>query len=300
MHAAAGWARRIFPSRGRLLGYLLAALAILAWDVWRHDWRPQVEIGTAHFRIHSSATEEQTRAMGQRVEKLYAAYVEMFPDVVAATNRAGKFEMKMFKDREEFRWCNRVRDWAEAFYRPPYSHFYWSEKEVNPYHWMLHEVVHQLNHELGYFQLAKWLDEGVAEYFSTSFLGADRLKLGVIDVNTYPVWWSDKLATSGQREADVANGSFIPLRTIITGKGGPDMDEAFNLYYLHWWSLAHYLFEFDKGQHRDGCRQLMREGGSLAGFEKLIGPLERIEPEWYQHIQRLKRSVANERETGAK
>ena len=44
--------------------------------------------------------------------------------------------------------------WAEAFYREPYCRAYFSDREVNPYHWMLHESVHQLNREVARLKLA--------------------------------------------------------------------------------------------------------------------------------------------------
>ena len=57
--------------------------------------------------------------------------------------------------------------WARGFSpREP------SRNLVNPYHWMLHESVHRLNREVAHLQLGKWLGEGLAEYFSTSRLGA--------------------------------------------------------------------------------------------------------------------------------
>lgn len=53
---------------------------------------------------------------------------------------------------------------------------------------MLHESVHQLNQEVARLDLEKWLDEGLAEYFSTSRFISNRLAVGRVDLNTYPVW----------------------------------------------------------------------------------------------------------------
>ncbi len=58
-----------------------------------------------------------------------------------------KLKMKLFKDREEFRRCNRSCGWAEAFYRTPYCYQYYGADEAHPYHWMMHEATHQLNAE---------------------------------------------------------------------------------------------------------------------------------------------------------
>lgn len=108
---------------------------------------------------------------------------------------------------------------------------------------MLHESVHQLNHEVSHLSLEKWLEEGLAEYFSTSRLESKELAVGRVDSNTYPVWWIDELATSPELAENIRNGSVIPLRAIITNHGGPTMNSHFNLYYLHWWTLTHFVFE---------------------------------------------------------
>jgi hypothetical protein len=113
---------------------------------------------------------------------------------------------------------------SEAFYREPYCRAYFSASEVNPYHWMLHESVHQLNHEMAHLKLEKWLEEGLADYFSTSRIESNELAVGRIDSNTYQVWWIDELATSPDLSGNIRNGSVIPLRAIITNHGGPGMN----------------------------------------------------------------------------
>src|SRR6266436_3510302 len=85
--------------------------------------------------------------------------------------------------------------------------WHWKAREMR----MLHESVHQLNHELTHLRLEKWLEEGMAEYFSTCRLTRDTLVLGEIDPNTYPVWWMDDLATSPDLSQNIRNGSVIPL-----------------------------------------------------------------------------------------
>jgi hypothetical protein len=151
---------------------------------------------------------------------------------------------------------------------------------------MLHESVHQLNHEVAHLKLEKWLEEGLAEYFSTSQLRANELVIGKIDLNTYPVWWIDELATSTNLTENLANGSVIPLRTIVTNRGGPSMNSHFNLYYLHWWTLTHFVFESET--HRHNASKLLQRGGGLEAFEELIGPVEQIQSEWHDHVQKLK------------
>jgi hypothetical protein len=144
-------------------------------------------------------------------------------------------------------------------------------------------------------RLAKWLDEGIAEYISTSRIIDNRIALGQIDTNTYPTWWLSIMATAKSMDKDKENLSFIPLRRIITGRGGPEMGEHFNLYYVHWWSFTHFLFHHQGGRYQDGTMQLIRRGGGLADFVEFIGPVEDVEQQWYAYVLRLKNSLRNRR-----
>jgi hypothetical protein len=198
--------------------------------------------------------------------------------------------VKLFKDRAEFRRVNPGLGWAEAFYREPYCRAYFSAEEANPYHWMLHESVHQLNHEVAGLNLAKWLEEGSAEYFSTSRIGTNGLAVGRIDPNTYPVWWLDELATEAKLEDNIRNGSVIPLRAIITNTGGPSLNRSFNLYYLHWWTLTHFLFESPR--YRDRALALVQRGGGIKAFEEILGPVDRVQVEWHAYVRHLKAVIS--------
>jgi Protein of unknown function (DUF1570) len=194
--------------------------------------------------------------------------------------------VKLFKDRQEFRHINPGLGWAEAFYRKPYCRAYFSQQEINPYHWMLHEAVHQLNQEVAHLNLAKWLSEGIAEYFSTSRITAEKLELGCIDRDTYPVWWIDELATSADPTENIRNGSVIPLRAIVANRGGPSMSREFNLYYLHWWTLTYFFFENTKYQSH--ALALVERGGDLDSFEQGFGSVEKVQKAWHTYVRQLK------------
>jgi hypothetical protein len=217
---------------------------------------------------------------------LYAAYSNRFATLSLFQTDHPKMQVRLYKDRAELRKINPGLGWAEAFYSPPYCRAYYSAEENNPFHWMLHESVHQMNHEVAHLRLEKWLEEGLAEYFSTSQLRSTGLALGMIDLSTYPVWWIDELATSARLEENLANGSVIPLRAIITNRGGPRMKSHFNLYYLHWWTLTHFIFESET--HRANAIELLRRGGDLAAFEELVGPVGQVQSEWHDYVRKLK------------
>jgi hypothetical protein len=270
--------------------YLAVVLAVAAWKYLPRPWHPTQILETPHYRIYSTATPQQVTDTSHALELLYSAYSNRLGARSGCSHEHPLLQVKLYKDRDEMRLINPGLGWAEAFYRKPYCRAYYSADEINPYHWMLHESVHQLNHEVAHLQLAQWLDEGLAEYFSTSRLMADRLAVDRIDLNTYPVWWIDSLATSSNLTENLRNGSVIPLRAIITDRGGPRMNKQFNLYYLHWWTLTRFIMESEKYHDRAG--PLIQSGGGLAAFEKIIGPVEQVQPEWHDYVRRLKAALA--------
>jgi len=279
----------------RLSLYLVVALALLGWEAYRRHWTPTAHRDTAHYSIDTTATPAQTEEMSRWAEVQYRSYCETFRGLPGLSTNHPLLKMRLYKDRDEMRKVNQMRGWAEAFYRKPYCHAYYSEREATPYHWMLHEAVHQLNTEVAHLKLEQWLEEGTACLFSSSLIDDKGVRLGTVDVTTYPAWWLDTLATTGKWDDDVKNGSVIPLRAIVTGKGGPKMDEQFNLYYLHWWTVTLFLYHHDAGKYRGGLIKLLQDGGRLEAFEREIGPVQQIQAEWYRYVLKLKVSPAGVR-----
>ena len=278
------------PREIRWLIYLAVLLAMAAWKYLPRPWHPTLIVETPRHKIYSTATRQQTDDMARALELLYIAYSNRLGSVSGWQRDHPRLQLKLFKDRAEMRRINHDLGWAEAFYREPFCHAYYSAAEINPYQWMLHESVHQLNHEVAHLQLAQWLDEGLSEYFSTSRVTEDQLAVGQIDLNAYPVWWMDNLATSSNLTENIRNGSVIPLRAIVTSTGGPSLDKEFNLYYLHWWTLAYFLFESEK--YHDRGLILLQSGGSLEAFDQIIGPVDQVETEWHDYVRRMKAALA--------
>ena len=281
---------KLKPRETRMLMYLLVLVGVVAWKFVPRPWRPTITLEAPHHIIHSTATRGQTEDTAHAMELLYGAYSNRFGSLPQFQRDHPKLKVKLFKDRAEFRRVNPGLGWAEAIYREPCCRAYFSAGEVNSYHWMLHEAVHQLNREVAHMQLAKWLDEGLAEYFSTSRLAADKLAVGRIDSNTYPVWWIEEIATSPDLSENIRNGSVIPLRSIITGHGGPSMNSYFNLYYLHWWTLTYFISESPR--YRERALTLVQRGGGLDCFEQTIGPVEQVQAEWHTYVRRLKEALS--------
>jgi hypothetical protein len=274
----------------RLVFYLLVVLAVAAWKYLPRPWHPALTLETSHHTIYSTATRQEAEDTAHALALLYSAYSNRLGNLPQFQAQHAKLKVKLFKDRAEFRRVNPSLGWVEAFYREPYCRAYYSVAEINPYHWMLHESVHQLNREVAHLNLEKWLEEGLAEYFSTSRLKPNALALGQVDPNTYPIWWIDEIATSPDLAENLRNGSVIPLRAIITNRGGPSLDSEFNLYYLHWWTLTHFIFE---APHcREHALELVQRGGGLEAFEQLLGPVDRVQVEWHAYVRHLKTTLS--------
>jgi hypothetical protein len=276
----------------RMLAYLAVLLAIVGWDTARRYWSADLVQETEHYTIYSTATPQQTTEIGLAAEIVYAGYLQLAEQLECEIHPHPKLKIKLFKNRREFRHCNRIRGWAEAFYRRPYCYQYYGSDEPNPYHWMMHEATHQLNAEVAQLALPQWLDEGLACYVSTSRIVDGTLALGRIDTNTYPAWWIALFARGGDLDAGRRKGTVIPLRTIISGAGGPDIDDHFNLYYVHWWTLTHFLMEYQNGTHRAGLSRLLADSADVTAFEKHIGQIEVVEQQWYGYVLDLKHELA--------
>lgn len=238
-----------------------------------------------HYAIYSTATPEQTALIATKVESLYKAYAIFFRNSIPPDATRPKLKLMLYKDRKEFSVFNQSSPWAEAYYLYPVCYAYYSNGDKNTYHWMTHEATHQLNREVAHFDTPKWINEGLATYFGTSKIKDGRLLPGDIDENTYPIWWLSSLDLGGKLQVDIGRGKIIPLRALITGKDAPDINKNVNLYYIEYWSFAHFLFHYENGRYADSYRKLIVEGGTLENFEKMVGPIDRIESEWYGYLQ---------------
>jgi hypothetical protein len=275
---------------------LFAILGYRIYRIWSEPatkdtkslWTASITKETEHYIISSSATPRQTEEIADVAEIVYAGYKDFIGQLKKEISPHPKLQMKLYKDREEFRRCNRITNWYEAYYSYPYCYQYYSSNEKNPHHWAMHEAAHQLNNEAAHLTLPQWLDEGIACYIATSKIADKSLHPGDVDKNTYPIWWLKIIATTGDIQTDKENKSITPLRAIVSGQNGPDLNTYFNLYYLHWWSLTHFLMNYGNGQYRDELSKLISENGTLSSFESNIGNIETIERQWYQYLRELK------------
>lgn len=241
-------------------------------------------IETAHYAITSTADAAQTQQVADAAEALYSAYAAFFPGKALSAPR-NRLKLTLYAHQAQFKANNRSLPWAEAYYLRPICYAYYAKDESNPYHWMVHEATHQLNAEVSGFPKTRWVDEGLATYFGTSRIERGKLVPGKIDPGAYPIWWLTNSGLTGSLDKDIDEGNWVPIRALITGIDAPSIASNVNGYYIQYWGLSHFLFHGGNGRYAAGYKRLIAEGGSLANFERLIGPAERIEYEWYRYLQ---------------
>jgi hypothetical protein len=304
-----------------LLWTAIAAAAVIAFLQWRAAWlkenRARYETDNAfvlaqrsarrrgqpppppdarihespRYRLITTADAAQTALVADAIEALHDAYVEFFREQLPATaarHPTKKLKVTLYRDRAQFQAYNVSMPWAEAYYLTPMSHAYYVAGAPNPYHWMVHEATHQLNTEVARFKKAPWTDEGLGTYFGTSRFVNGELRPGEIDPDTYPIWWLASFPISGDLDADMRSGRWIPLRVFLTGEGAPPMAGRVNQYYVQYWSLTHFLFHHDNGRYADAYKRLIAEGGTLENFERRIGPVEPVQRAWYRYLLTLR------------
>ena len=131
---------KLKPREWRLLFYLSVVLGVAAWKFVPRPWHPTSTLDGPHHRIFSTASHLQTEETARVLEQLYGAYSNRISSIATFQAFHPLLQVKLFKDRPEFRRVNPGLGWAEAFYREPYCRAYFSAAENNPYHWMLHEA----------------------------------------------------------------------------------------------------------------------------------------------------------------
>jgi hypothetical protein len=243
-----------------------------------------------HYEALSNASIEDTRDALGIAEMLYQAYITFWDMEAESTDK--KLLLKIYSSRKEFKRANPMSGWAEAFYKEPYCHQYIeAENENRPYHWMVHEAAHQLNNEVSHFDLPQWAEEGIACYFSTSKTADGKMTLGMIDSDTYPIWWLSSLGLSGDLSRDKADRKIMSIRSIVNDEKPLKMNRHVNLYYIHWFSLVHFLLEGEQRKYREAFIACVKKPSGLEAFEKNIGLYQMIEPQWYHHLLQVTKEV---------
>ncbi len=249
---------------------LAAATALGARDEWRYT-------RTENFEVLSAASEKRTRALVMELEQFRASFIATFALRPAHEPRV---TVVLFNS-----------DRAFTPYKPTYEgkpkdvagFFVAGTDEVvialniganldeddDPAETIFHEYVHLLLHSRG-LHLPTWLNEGLAELFSTFRLNKETVEYG----------------RPKQLYVDILNQSaLMPLpRLMAVTEASPDYNEEMRagMFYAQAWALVHFLV---CGEDRTNATRLGRflETAGLTG----TGSVETFRQIWGKDFEKL-------------
>lgn len=231
-----------------------AALAVTLWAVAvpagalpspKSSW---IEVHTASFTLFSEAGERKTREIGEDLERLRDALAQLSPGL--SLSSPTPTYIFVFKDAPSFRSYQRTYNG-----KPLDSDGYFLSQQLANYvaingdqHGdekviIYHEYLHYLMHN-NFAALPLWLNEGLAEYYSTFQSDRNEVRIGQ-PVREHVFW--------------LRQHTFIPLTTLfaVTEKS-PEYNEADRRggFYAESWALVHYMISGNPERRRQASEYL--------------------------------------------
>jgi tetratricopeptide (TPR) repeat protein len=254
---------RYLPGKAILLFVLILhanGLQVSAKDTW-------TGVQSKNFFLIGNASEKQIRQVAMKLEQFRYVFSMLFPTVTF--NSPVPTTVIVFK--------------SDSYYKPfkpnpNIAGYFQSGEDVNyitltseqhsadnPFRTIFHEYVHLLVNNTAGNRVPVWLNEGLAEYYSTFNVIDDDQKVILGDlIDNHVLFLRDQ--------------KFLPLRTLFAvDRTSPYYNEGnkMNVFYAESWMLVHYLIEGKKGQRRD----------QMAKFVLLLGKNVPVEDAFKQAFQ---------------
>jgi tetratricopeptide (TPR) repeat protein len=222
----------------------LALSQIGSTDSW-------IEVQTEHFRLLSNASQRTTYKIGARLEQLRQ---------VLADKLRGSAESPLptyiyvFKNEESFKpfkiGANGQPSNVAGYYlSTPFANYMAIDASAGeaPFRTVYHEFVHYFIHiNMPYIPL--WLNEGLAEYYSTFRVEGSRAQVG-LPIEEHRYW--------------LAQHKRLPLTQLfMMDTDSPDYQEGARqgTFYAESWALAHYLTTIPGDKRWDKLLDEFRKG----------------------------------------
>lgn len=230
-----------------LAALLLAALASPAAALPRKG-APWIQLRSPNFTLFSNTTEAETRDIALDLERLRSALGQLNPDL--ALNAPVPTWIYIFKDRtfEPYRLLHdgRPHTGEGYFVSHPYGNHMAISTDVRGatstvYHEYLHYVLAN-----NYPDLPLWLNEGLAEYFSTFDVTGNEAKIG-LPVALHVYW--------------LRQNALIPIPELLAiDNSSHDYNEGTRrgVFYAQSWALVHYLLNGNPAR-RQQTQQYLRD-----------------------------------------
>jgi tetratricopeptide (TPR) repeat protein len=235
-----------------------------------------VEVRSQHFFVASNAGEAGARDVARDFEEIRALFHSTFPEL--RVDSAQPIVILATRDEATMRVIT-PDDFGGPEHVQPVGVFHSDgEKDyvilrldgegTTAFHTIYHEYTHALMH-LNFSKLPLWLNEGVAEFFGNSKLGATEATTGTADRAHLWVLGKDE---------------WLPLDTLFRVKeGSPYYNERnpASVFYAESWAVVHYLLLDPDARRGDLLRKFLlawaADGDSLAAARAAFGDLGKFE-----------------------
>jgi len=211
---------------------LSAALQVSALPAERDkgDW---IRLQSEHFTFFSNASERSTRRVAADLERLRSVFAQLFPDlkkeagrptfVYLFRNESALTPYRPLRNGKRIELAGYFAGRAEADYMAVNAEMSYDTSKI-----LYHEYTHSLLHA-NYAHLPVWLDEGLAELYSTFKSNGSFVEIGHAD-RDHILW--------------LRENSLIPLHELFAiTSASKDYNEGSRrgVFYSESWTLVHYL-----------------------------------------------------------
>ncbi|HEX5044761.1 MAG TPA: tetratricopeptide repeat protein [Candidatus Polarisedimenticolaceae bacterium] len=212
----------------------LACLGAAKLPSERETWQRGT---SAHFTYYTNAGEGRVRELAANLERL----VDLLASRKGAKASPVPTAVYVFRDDKTFQPYKRnpdgsVRSLDGFFVRDDLSNYVALDASTLTPRIVLHEYLHQFN-AYNFPPLPVWLNEGLAEYFSTFSTSAKGAQVGR-PVQEHVLW--------------LRQNKLIPLsRLFAVSHDDPEYNEQSKqgVFYAESWALVHFLLMADQGKH---------------------------------------------------
>jgi tetratricopeptide (TPR) repeat protein len=275
------------PARFVRIPFVLQVVLLLAPSVFgQGQTQKWIEVKSPHFLVATNGSERQGRQLAARFEAIRS----VFEQTLRLRVESGKpFVVMGFKDEKSMR-AAMPRFWEEKGRAHPVGWFLPGEDKIyaviridagedGPYAIVYHEYTHMVLN-LNVRTLPLWMEEGLAEFYGFSMIGATEVGLGRPDANCI---------------MRLRAGKLLPLAELFrVTHDSPYYNEAdkAQTFYAQSWALTHYLMLAEKteaGQSNRVSRFLALRGQGVAPDEatlQVFGDSPRLQAELGRYIER--------------
>ena len=189
-----------------------------------HD--PWLKITSANFELYTTAGERAGRDLVRHLEQVRSFFLQAFGSRLSASRPVRIIAFKNEKEYQPYR----PNEFATAFFQPGAIHdlIVMSSASSEHYPVAVHEFTHLMIHQSG-MELAPWLNEGLAELYSSLEPSGEKILVGQLIPARLHVLRSEP---------------WIPLATLVAvDHSSPFYNEKSHagMFYAESWALVHML-----------------------------------------------------------